>query len=125
MFSNNTHRVEKKAVRNTFGFKEMATNSIYLGDSPLLSRNKNKDFSRLKDNITQRIEGWNRNLLSKAGKTTIITSVIQAILTYAMSMFRMPKRLCNDLDAVVCRFWWGSKKEKDHFLAFKAWKEIC
>lgn len=85
LFTKNTTVVDRMAVKSILEFKEMPNNSIYLGNFLLLSRNINKDFKALKDRISQRIEGWNMNLLSKAGKATIVTSVIQAILSYTMS----------------------------------------
>lgn len=103
----------------------MPKNSIYLGNSLLLCRNKTKDFKDLKDRISQRIDGWNQNLLFKAGRATLITSVFQAIPTYSMSTFRIPKGLCTDLDSLVRRFWWGSKLGKKNYLALKSWKWIC
>lgn len=26
---------------------------------------------------------------------------------------------------MVWRFWWGTKKDSKHFLALKAWKDLC
>lgn len=112
------------AIKVVFGFKEMAKDSVYFGNTLLLSRNKMKDFKIMKDRIGQRIEGWNQNLLSKDGKATFIFSIIQNIPTYTMSTFRIPNGLCNDLDAMVHRFWWGHKKGSNRFLALKVWKDL-
>lgn len=40
----------------------------------------------------------------------------QAIPTFAMSVFKLPMRLCNDIQKVVARFWWGFKKDKMVFI---------
>lgn len=87
------------AIKSIFGVKE-----IYLGSSLLMNRNKSKDFKVLKDRVNLRLEGWNRNLLSKAGKDSLISLVIQAILVYSMSTLRIPTSISNDLDTAVRYF---------------------
>lgn len=63
------------------GYKEMGANSIYLGNALIMGRNKSKYFGRLKERVAKRLEGWNKNLLSKAGKAVLIKSVVQSIPT--------------------------------------------
>lgn len=67
MFSKNTTKRSRKVVVDIMGFKEMGSNSAYLGNTFIFSRNKSKDFAKLKDKITARLESWNGQLLSKAG----------------------------------------------------------
>lgn len=82
------------------------------------------NFKGLKERVENRLQGWSKHLLSKARKITLIKSVIQATLTYSMSTFRFPTRLCNDLDALIRKFWWGAGNS-NKFMALKAWKDIC
>lgn len=53
-------------MKKVFGFEEMAEGSINLGNSLVLSRNKSKEFKMMKDKINNRLNGWSKNLLSKA-----------------------------------------------------------
>lgn len=125
LFSKNTSNHDRRAIKRVLEFKDMYKDSVYLGNTLLLSRNKVKDFKVLKDRIGQRIEGWDWQLLSKAEKSTLISSVIQTIPTYTMSTFRISYDLCKDLDAMVRRFWWGHKEGSKRYLALKAWKDLC
>lgn len=42
----------------------------------------------------------------------MIKAVAQAISSYAMSVFKIPMGLCEDIQRAVARFWWGTKQEK-------------
>lgn len=68
----------------------MGKSSIYLGNSLVMGMNANKEFSLLKKRVGRRLEVWNRQLLSKAGKATLLKYVVQAIPTYTMSTFQLP-----------------------------------
>ena len=52
---------------------------------------KAKAFRAIKDRITARVQGWERKLLSSAGKAFMIQAVAQSIPLYVMSCFRLPK----------------------------------
>ncbi|KAH7537930.1 hypothetical protein FEM48_Zijuj03G0145100 [Ziziphus jujuba var. spinosa] len=42
-----------------------------------------------------------------------------------MSTFLLPINVCEDLDAIVRKFWWESKPNASGFLALKAWRDLC
>jgi hypothetical protein len=37
---------------------------------------------------------------------------VQAISTYSMSVFPLPKGLCNDINSLTQKFWWGHQKNE-------------
>lgn len=39
----------------------------------------------------------------------LIKVVLQALSVYTMSLFRLPKSLCKDLEMLMANFWWGLK----------------
>ncbi|KAF3437406.1 hypothetical protein FNV43_RR20159 [Rhamnella rubrinervis] len=106
------------------GLKSMQGNSVYLGNALIGGRSKVREFQRLKERVSCRLESWKNRLLSKAGKVTLIQSVIQAIPTYTMSTFKVPTSVCKDLNAMVKRFWWGAKPGRQHYIALKACNEL-
>ncbi|KAH7516409.1 hypothetical protein FEM48_Zijuj10G0132300 [Ziziphus jujuba var. spinosa] len=120
LFSKSTPRADKRSIRGILGFKEIGNNAIYLGNSLVLGRNKTKEFFKLKECVKCRLEGWNKHLLSKAGKAVLIKSIIQAIPTYLMTTHLLPTGLCKDLNALVRKFWWESKPKASDYMAMKA-----
>lgn len=70
------------------------------------------------------LQGWKRNFFSGGGKEINIKSVVQAIPTYAMSCFRLPKGLLDKISSLCARFWWGLTETKKR-IHWKRWQELC
>lgn len=125
LFLDGLSREGKRQISKLWGLHRMKKNSIYLGYTLFLGRNTRKEFSKLKKRIQSRLDGWQSKLLSKAGKETLIKAVVQAISVYTMLTFKISKGICDNLDAMVRHFWWGTKNGSNRFLALKSWKEVC
>ena len=52
-----------------------------------------------------RLQGWKRRTLSWGDRATLINSVLQTILVYTMSILKVPKQVCHQLDQLSCKFW--------------------
>ena len=63
-------------------------------------------------------------MLSQAGREILIKAVIQAIPTYTMSCFKLPKGLINEIESLIQKFWWGYRGEqrKIHWVS---WDKLC
>lgn len=70
----------------------------YLGLPSHFSRRKGDDFSTIKERIWKMIQGWKGNVFTASGKEILIKSVAQAIPTYAMSCFKLPKAFCKEVE---------------------------
>lgn len=70
----------------------------YLGLPSLVGKSKKYVFKFLKDKIWKRLQGWNVKLLSKAGKVVLLKNVATTILSYCMSCFLIPKKLCQEIE---------------------------
>lgn len=93
--------------------------SKYLGLPGEWQRSKTQALNWLKERIWNKLQGWKEKLLSPAGKETLIKAVIQAMPSYVMSVFLLPKGFCDDISRMVARFWWSqSNKERGiHWLS--------
>ena len=105
--------------------KSLKQDAIYLGAPLLLSSTPSKDFKFLQDRLEAKLSGWRSKCLSWAGRCTLINSVAQTLPTYAMSIFNIPSKICDSLDAALRRFWWNPKTQDGRFLALKAWDKLC
>ena len=56
-----------------------------------------------------------REILSR-GKEVLIKAIVQSIPTYMMGVFLLLARLCNELNALYARFWWGQTRDKEDLL---------
>lgn len=92
MFSCNTPLLVKRNIIDLLGLNEMGDKTVYLGNLLIFGKNKSKDFSCLKDRLQAQLEGWRSQLLSKAGKATLIRTVAQAIHKFTMTTFSGSQR---------------------------------
>lgn len=94
----------------------------YLGFPAQIVRSKAEVFSYLKERLWSRVRGWNEHQLSTAGREVLIKAVLQAILTYVMSCFKLPVALLEEVEKIIRRFWWGSKDSKG--IPWLAWGRL-
>ena len=106
-FSSNTSDSQKQQIMRILGVKEVNRIETYLGLPTLVGRAKYHTFSYLKDRIWKKLQGWKGLVLSKASKEILIKAVAQSIPTYTMSVFQLPLKLCDELDALCVKYWWG------------------
>ncbi|KAL5571807.1 hypothetical protein UlMin_021404 [Ulmus minor] len=91
-----------------FGVRLVECHDKYLGLPTFVDKCKRDLFSFIKSRVWNKVKGWNSSLFSQAGKEILIKAVLQAIPSYAMSCFKMPKSLIKDIHRLISRFWWGS-----------------
>lgn len=78
-------------------------------------------YKRLNDQLDSHLFGWQSKFLSKAGNMTLIA---QAVPTYTMSVFRLPKGVHKSFQANFTRFWWGKGAGKKGIHWCK-WENLC
>jgi hypothetical protein len=54
----------------------------------------------------------------------LLKAVIQAIPSYAMLVFKLPKQICNAITTAMSQYWWRDEDEKKHMHWF-AWWKMC
>jgi hypothetical protein len=117
-FSHNTSMATRDDIVDFFGTSPTTKFEKYLGLPPVIGRAKKKAFQEIKDRVWKKLQGWKEKLLSQAGREVLLKVVIQAIPTYAMSVFKFPAGLCEEISAMANSFWWGQWRagRKIHWL---------
>ena len=121
-FSKGVPQSMRQTIIQCLGVQEVDRHSKYLGLLTIVGRSKKTIYSCLKDRVWKNIQGWKECLLSRAGKEVLIKSVIQAIPTYMMSIFRIPDGILDDIHSMMARFWWGSCRDnrKTHWHSWES-----
>ncbi|KAA3472858.1 reverse transcriptase [Gossypium australe] len=90
----------------------------------MVGRKKKESFQILKDRIKQRIDHWSTRHLSQGGKEIFIKSILQAIPTYTMACFLLPKTLCVEMESIMAKLWWqkGIGRKGIHWCE---WRKLC
>ncbi|MCH80381.1 hypothetical protein A2U01_0001148, partial [Trifolium medium] len=101
-----------KALITTYQQASVDHFSKYLGQPTFIGKYKNQAFNYIQDRVWKKLKGWKERNLSFAGRGTLIKVVAQAIPTYLMSCFLLPKGLCNHMEGLISRFWWGSNVDQ-------------
>src|SRR4051812_37625074 len=100
----------------------MKLNEKYLGMPSDIGNSKNGAFKYLKDRLWSKVQGWIAHTMSTAGKEILVKLVAQAVPVFSMSCFKLPRGLCEHLNMLIRKFWWGSKEgqRKPHWVSWKA-----
>ena len=88
--SNTTYPLQAQ-IQHLLGVPVVRQYEKYLGLPALVGHAKKQSFVYLKERV------WK----------AVIKAVIQAILTYTMSYFKVPKGLVKELEILIRKFWWG------------------
>ncbi|XP_058756923.1 uncharacterized protein LOC131630149 [Vicia villosa] len=120
-FSQNVREEDKGMIRSMMGVKTVANHSRYLGLPMIFGRSKKEIFSLVVERVWKKIKGWKEQFLFRAGKEVLIKAVAQAIPTYVMSCYKLPKAVCKEIESMLAKFWWGSKngERKVHWLSWE------
>jgi hypothetical protein len=123
-FSKGTSMNTQDSIKTTLGVPIIRQYEKYLGLPSLVGRNRSASFSQIKERVWTKLKGWKEKLLSQAGREILIKAVAQAIPTYSMSCFKLPIRLCQDLEAMIRKFWWGHEPNHNK-VNWVRWKTLC
>ncbi|KAJ9536468.1 hypothetical protein OSB04_un000349 [Centaurea solstitialis] len=114
----------RHAILQTLPFEAGVFPIRYLGVplSPL--RLKVADYSGLIDKVRMRIHNWKSKSLSFAGRKLLISSVLQSLNLYWMSVFLLPSGVIHELEALMRNFLWAQGNSSRGKCKI-AWDVVC
>lgn len=116
-FSQNIDEETKAKVLVSLGSMQDTQPKKYLGLSSLIGK---QVFNEIKEMVGKKLSGWKEKLLSIGGREILIKAVAQAVPTYIMGCFLLPKGLCEDLEGMMRNFWWGQRHHESK-IAWVSW----
>jgi hypothetical protein len=99
----------KDGIKEKLDVQRETLQEKYLGLPSDMGSSKNAAFKYLRDKVWKKVLRWLELLLSMGGKEILIKSVAQAVPTFSMSCFKLPRGLCEHINSMLRKFWWGSK----------------
>ncbi|GAA0152410.1 hypothetical protein LIER_10899 [Lithospermum erythrorhizon] len=104
-FSPNVGADTRAGISSILGMKVVTTHGTYLGLPSSIGTSQKEVFASLVGRLKSRIADWKPKLLSKAGKSIFITSVLLAIPTFVVQCFRLPINTCQELNSLIANYW--------------------
>ena len=101
-FSKSVPEEEKHGIKVAIG-----EGGVNQGLPSLVGKGKKESFNYIKEKVWWKLQGWEAKLLSQAGREVLLKAVIQAIPTYIIGCFKLPLGLCNEIETLIKKFWWG------------------
>ena len=111
-FNSNVPEQVKTEINNLLAVPPEAPCGKYLSLPSIVWRNKEVTFGYVKERICNRLNNWNKKMLSRAGKEVFLKSIIQAIPSFVLSVFLLPSTLCDEIEKMMNSFWWVRNRPK-------------
>ena len=103
-FSKNTRANIKLAVQNMLGAQVFQDYEQYLRLPMIAGKSKTNTFKGMREKITNKVTRWKEKFISQVGREILIKTVAQAVPTYTMSIFKILKQICEDINSVLARY---------------------
>ena len=97
-FSHNTPQERRSEVIGILGPMQDTRHNKYLGLPSIIGRSKMEEFAEVKERVGKKLARWKEKMLSMGGNEVLIKAVAQAVPTYTMSCFFLPKGLCEEIE---------------------------
>ena len=117
-------REEESLCSHALGTPVGALPMRYLGLPLSAGQLRVADWQPVVGKVEKRLEGWEAKVLSKGGRLVLLRSVLSAIPTFYLSVFKVPTTIEQRLSGLKWRFFWRGSKE-GRGLALLAWDDIC
>lgn len=119
----NTPILRQHKIAKILGCSIGSLPSSYLG-LPLGLKAPDSFWEDLINKFSKKLASWKGNLLSQAGKLTLLKASLQSIPTYALSLFKIPSKYAEAIDKIQRNFLWTGTEEKKR-MPLIAWDQVC
>lgn len=119
LFSDCCSEQVQQEIKLVQGVRTSTFESKYLGLPTPVGRMKDEQFQPIMERFTNRCFDWSERFMSYAAQEVQVKSVVQAILTYVMGVFKMSQNFCQKYEKLITDFLWGDEvgRRKVHWMA--------
>eukprot|EP00253_Pinus_taeda_P032437 PITA_32437 len=119
-------KLEKNQITSILPFDVLSMENPfkYLGFWLKPNAYRKQDWNWLVAKIEARISHWSYKWLSRAGRLTLIKSMLLAMPVYWAALTWVPKGILNKIRRIRSRFLWAGSKE-DSVLPWVAWEKVA
>lgn len=104
--SKNTIPSNRRKIKEFLHMRKLQSYAKYLGNPMFLARRRSKSFPFILDKLNNRLASWKSHCLSWAGRSMLINWNLANIPSFAMSLFKLPKKT-DKIDGTNRKLWWG------------------
>ena len=123
LFNRNSTNTDKENIMALAGILASQSYETYLGLLALVGRSRVAAFKHIIDRVWKRLKDWKLKFLSQTGIEILLKVVVQAIPTYCMGVFLLPKSLCTEINSLMQNFWWG-QQGNDRKIHWISWSKM-
>ena len=105
-------------LATSFGCRQQKCPFTYLGLPLGENMSKASAWKPVIDKVKHRLASWKAKTISRAGRLTLIRSVLNCLPVYFMSMFKLPKSVASQIIKLQRRFFWGELCNENLSLPF-------
>ena len=113
-----------KDIASTFGCLHSKCPAKYLGLPLGNNMNRASAWKPVLEKMQSRLASWKARTLSRAGRLTLIKSVLNCLPIYYMSMFKMPSSVAQKIVKIQRRFFWGGVDRDNKCTPMVNWSSI-
>ncbi|XP_040987716.1 uncharacterized protein LOC121235437 [Juglans microcarpa x Juglans regia] len=124
VFSANVDMEKRQTIMNLWNSSQLQQYENYLGLPPLIGRSKTTASADIKHRVWLKLQGRKGNMFSQGGMEILLKAIALAIPSYAMSCFKLPAKLCSEIESMMARYWWRQKNEEKN-VHWISWKRTC
>jgi len=122
--SHNVSGTLKISITNVLGMQVVLGNGKYLRLQSMVGRDRNSNFSYIKDIVWNRINFWSIKCLSQVGREVMIKSGLQDIPSYVMRIFQSPMSLITTIERMMNSFRWGHSGANNRGIHWLLWEKF-
>ena len=123
LFGNKVKVHVKTQMRNILGIHNEGGIGKYLGLPEQFGNKKSEMFTYIIEKVKSVTQSWKQRHLSTGGKEVLLKSIVLAMPIFSMNVFRLPKEVCEEINSILAKFWWG--KGDRGGMHWYAWNRVC